>query len=110
MKKNIAFKSAVGAATILSFVATADVAMAKEREKCYGVAKAGKNDCGSATGSHSCAGQATIDRDPNEWIYLPKGACNKIVGGSLLSAVDIAEGKTAPASEEKEEKKGGWFW
>lgn len=50
-----------------------------DMEKCYGVAKAGKNDCGTPT--HPCAGQASKDRDPEEWIYLPKGACSKIAGG-----------------------------
>lgn len=49
-------------------------------EKCYGVAKAGKNDCGSK--SHSCAGQASKDGDAQDWVYLPKGTCDKIVGGS----------------------------
>ena len=50
-------------------------------EKCYGVSVAGKNDCGSKSGSHSCAGQSKVDGDKDEWIYLPKGACDKIVGG-----------------------------
>ena len=48
-------------------------------EKCYGVVKKGQNDCGSST--HSCAGQATQDKDSNEWIYLTKGTCDKLVGG-----------------------------
>jgi uncharacterized membrane protein len=50
-------------------------------EKCYGIAKAEKNDCSSKDGSHSCAGYATKDRDKNTWIYLPKGVCDKIAGG-----------------------------
>jgi uncharacterized membrane protein len=50
-------------------------------EKCYGVAKAGKNDCGA--NGHSCAGQAAKDGDGKEWIKVPKGTCEKIVGGSL---------------------------
>jgi len=50
-------------------------------EKCAGIAKAGKNDCGSLNGSHNCAGQATSDNDANEWVYLPKGSCEKITGG-----------------------------
>ena len=49
-------------------------------ERCYGVAKAGKNDCRSIL---SCAGTATMDNDPNQYIYLPAGSCEKIVGGSL---------------------------
>jgi uncharacterized membrane protein len=50
-------------------------------EKCYGVVKAGKNDCGA--NSHGCAGQAKVDGDKNEWLSLPKGSCERIVGGSL---------------------------
>jgi uncharacterized membrane protein len=49
-------------------------------EKCYGIAKAGKNDC--AANGHSCAGQAKKDADGKEWIHLPKGTCDRIVGGS----------------------------
>lgn len=45
-------------------------------EKCYGVSKAGMNDCG--TSKHSCAAQAIIDNDPEEWIYINKGTCDKI--------------------------------
>ncbi len=50
------------------------------REKCYGIAKAGQNDCGTAR--HTCAGKATRDRQPDDWKYVPKGTCEK-VGGSL---------------------------
>ena len=59
----------------------ADAAADMKREKCVGIAKAGLNDCGTST--HSCAGQATVDNHPEEWIYLPAGTCEKIVGGSL---------------------------
>lgn len=54
-------------------------------EKCLGVAKAGQNDCASANGSHSCAGQAKTDNDPNEWKYVAKGTCEKM-GGKLAPA------------------------
>jgi uncharacterized membrane protein len=48
-------------------------------EKCYGIAKAGQNDCGTA--KHSCAAQgAKVDGDPNEWRYVPKGTCEKLGG------------------------------
>lgn len=50
------------------------------KEKCYGVAKAGKNDCAAANGSHSCAGQAKVDNDSNEWKYVAKGTCEKMGG------------------------------
>jgi len=53
-----------------------------QAEKCYGVNAKGGNDC-AATGSHSCAGEAQMARDPNSWIYVPAGTCQKIDGGSL---------------------------
>jgi len=53
-----------------------------DKEKCYGVAKAGKNDCASRNGSHSCAGQAKKDNDPSDWKYVAKGTCTKM-GGKL---------------------------
>ena len=48
------------------------------KEKCYGIAKAGQNDCGTAT--HTCAGQAKKDNAPDEWKYVPKGTCEKAGG------------------------------
>ncbi|HUL05287.1 MAG TPA: DUF2282 domain-containing protein [Candidatus Acidoferrum sp.] len=55
-----------------------------DHEKCYGVAKAGKNDC--AAGSHSCAGQSNKSFDKTAYVYLPKGECEKLAGGSLTAA------------------------
>ena len=51
------------------------------KEKCYGVAKAGKNDC--AAGTHSCAGQSTKDMDKSSFVEVPAGVCGKLAGGSL---------------------------
>jgi uncharacterized membrane protein len=53
----------------------------KDMEKCQGIVKAGMNDCG--TSKHACAGQAKMDADPEEWIFVPKGTCGKIVGGKV---------------------------
>ena len=47
-------------------------------EKCWGVAKAGQNDCATKNGSHSCAGQSKKDNDPNEWKKVPAGSCEKM--------------------------------
>jgi uncharacterized membrane protein len=52
-------------------------------EKCYGVARAGKNDC--AAGEHSCAGQSTKDFDKTSFVALPAGACAKLAGGSTTA-------------------------
>jgi len=50
-------------------------------EKCYGVAKAGANDCQTATSS--CAGTSRRDTQADAWIYLPAGTCGRIAGGSI---------------------------
>jgi uncharacterized membrane protein len=55
-----------------------------EMEKCYGVAKAGKNDCQTATSA--CAGTSKKDGAKDAWLSVPKGSCEKIVGGSLKAA------------------------
>ena len=57
----------------------AGASVAVERERCFGVAREAGNDC--ATPKHSCAAQAKQARDPQEWVMLPKGLCDKIVGG-----------------------------
>ena len=85
MNKKIVVDSAI--ATILTVgVLAATQAQAvpdqpKEWEKCAGIAKAGKNDCGALDGKHGCAGQATVDNDDTEWVYVPRGTCEKITGG-----------------------------
>ncbi len=50
-------------------------------EKCAGIVKQGMNDCGA--NGHDCAGKAAVDSDPNEWIYVPEGTCEKIVGARI---------------------------
>jgi uncharacterized membrane protein len=52
-----------------------------EAEKCFGIAKAGRNDC--QTANSSCAGTSKRDGQGDAWVYLPKGSCEKVVGGSL---------------------------
>jgi uncharacterized membrane protein len=52
------------------------------KEKCFGISKAGQNDCASPTGMHSCAGQSKADKAPDDWKYVAKGTCEKM-GGSL---------------------------
>ena len=80
---------ALTAASVLGMGLAAAPAMAQEKEKCFGIAKAGQNDCANLSGSHSCAGQAKVDGDAAEWKFVPKGTC-KTAGG--LSA-DEAKAK-----------------
>ena len=59
----------------------APVALAQakaDKEKCYGIAKAGQNDCGTA--KHTCAGKSRKDNAPDEWKYVAKGTCAKLGG------------------------------
>ena len=51
-----------------------------DKEKCYGIAKAGQNDCASSNGTHSCAGQAKEDNAATEWKFVAKGTCEKAGG------------------------------
>ena len=67
--------SAVALAAALAGSHSAARAADTAKEKCYGIAKAGHNDCFSATGTHACAMQAKKDMDPNDWVYTPKGTC-----------------------------------
>jgi uncharacterized membrane protein len=71
------------AITGLLALATNAQAAAPAMEKCAGVVKAGKNDC--QTASSACAGTAKKDGQPDAWIYLPQGSCEKIVGGKVVT-------------------------
>ena len=59
-------------------------------EKCSGIVKAGKNDCG--TSKSSCAGTASADRDPDTWILVPKGTCDRIAGGHVTNDPNAQHG------------------
>ena len=61
-----------------------DKAMKEHLEKCYGINANAKNDC--AEGAHSCAGQATMARDPKSFVLLPAGVCGKIQGGKTTAS------------------------
>ena len=80
----ISSASLIAAVAVAAYQLEAQVNVPKPRytyEKCYGVAKAGENDCfGQA---NSCGGTSKKDRDPQAWIYVPKGTCQKIDGGKL---------------------------
>jgi uncharacterized membrane protein len=75
--KTMAIAAAVSSLLAVGAAHAADKA---DKDKCYGVAKAGQNDC--AANGHSCAGQAKMDKDPTEWKYVAKGECEKM-GGTM---------------------------
>ena len=94
-------RQALVAAALAGICASATVAAhdapaaSGDKEKCYGVAKAGQNDCASSDGAHSCAGQAATDNLPTEWAYVAKGTCEQ-AGGTLKP---VKAGKKAAAAK-----------
>jgi len=81
MKNTVLIASAMAAVIGLGTTISAKAEDAKN-EKCFGVAKAGQNDC--ATASNSCAGTTTSDAQKDAFLYVPVGICAKIAGGSLM--------------------------
>lgn len=90
MNQRLIVSSALASVLALGLVGQV-AAQAKEKEKCYGIAKAGQNDCANLAGTHSCAGQNKVDNDPGEWKYVAKGTCKEMKG----MTADEAKTKTA---------------
>ncbi len=89
MNQRLVISSALASALALGLVSQA-AAQPKPKEKCYGIARAGQNDCANLAGTHTCAGQAKVDKDTGEWKYVAAGTCKQLGG---LSA---DEAKAAP--------------
>ncbi len=85
MNHRLVVSSALASVLALGLLAPA-TAQDKAKEKCYGIAKAGQNDCANLAGTHSCAGQAKADNDPGEWKYVAKGTCKEMKGLSADEA------------------------
>jgi uncharacterized membrane protein len=79
-------KTAIAGILALGVTATSTGVLAAkgDNEKCAGIVKAGKNDCGTST--NACAGQIKTDSNAEAWITLPKGACERITGGKVVTA------------------------
>jgi uncharacterized membrane protein len=90
MQNNQILSLAIGGLLALGLTGNASAADKKvEMEKCFGIAKAGMNDCSSNKSAHSCAGQASKNNDPQDFVAVPKGTCDKIANGSLNDAGDM---------------------
>ena len=93
MNQRLVVSSALASVLALGLVGQA-AAQDKGKEKCFGIAKAGQNDCGTAR--HSCAGKSTRDKAPDEWKYVAKGTCAGMKGLTADQAkmkVKESEGK-----------------
>ena len=84
--------SALASVLALGLLDAASAADPAGKEKCYGIAKAGQNDCANQSGTHSCAGQAKVDMGADEWKYVAKGTCQKL-GGKTADEVKAATKK-----------------
>jgi uncharacterized membrane protein len=84
MDKQTLIRAALVSVVALGAAAQTATAADAPKEKCFGIAKAGANDCAASNGSHSCAGQATKDGEPTDWKYVVKGTCGKM-GGKMAS-------------------------
>jgi len=81
MKHQATIQAAIAGLLALGVAGSAaagPVAPDTSKDKCYGIAKAGQNDC--AAGKHSCAGQSKADNDPMDWKYVAKGTCENVGG------------------------------
>jgi uncharacterized membrane protein len=83
MKKTFMMAAAAGLLAAGGAATLPVDAHAADKEKCYGVAKAGANDCGSKLAGHSCAGHSTVDGATDSFVVVPEGLCEKLVNGSL---------------------------
>jgi uncharacterized membrane protein len=93
MNRNHILRSAIGSVLALGMLASGGAAIAADKdkdmsamEKCFGIAKAGMNDCAGKNAPHACAGQATKDRDSVDFVYVPAGTCKKIAGGKTSAS------------------------
>jgi uncharacterized membrane protein len=92
---NISRLLAIGVGSLTTISATAETTVnnvgvpvppqPKAWEQCYGIARSGFNECAALDGAHQCGGAEFTDGDPNEWMWVPKGWCEKIVGGTTVS-------------------------
>ena len=87
MNQRLIVSSALASVLALGLAGQA-AAQGKEKEKCYGIAKAGQNDCANLSGSHTCAGQAKVDKGVDEWSYVAKGTCKEMKGMNEAEAKD----------------------
>lgn len=82
VKQSIAVTGFITAALFLASAGAMAADKDAKPDKCYGVAKAGQNDCAAGPGT-SCAGTSKTDAQGNAWMYVIAGTCEKLVGGSL---------------------------
>ena len=84
MNQRLILSSALASVLVMGLVSQA--AAQDKKEKCFGIAKAGQNDCSNLAGTHTCAGQSKLDMDAGEWKYVATGTCKQMGGKSADEA------------------------
>jgi len=97
MNHRLVVSSALASVLALGFVGQVAAQMAKDpgksSEKCFGIAKAGQNDCANASGTHSCAGQSKAEMSLDDWKYVPAGTCAAMKGKTSDQVKAMKDGK-----------------
>ena len=77
---------AAAAASLMSLALVSTPVAAQEKDKCFGIAKMGQNDCANLAGTHDCSGKSKVDMDKGDWKYVAKGTCKDMKGLSMDEA------------------------
>ena len=88
MNQRLIASSALASILALGLLGSAAAAEDSGKEKCFGIAKAGANDCANLSGTHSCAGHSTAENGADEWKYVAAGTCAKM-GGKTADAAKM---------------------
>jgi uncharacterized membrane protein len=90
MNQRLILSSALASVLAMGMLSSVNAAdMPAGKEKCFGIAKAGQNDCANLSKSHSCAGQSKTDMAADEWKYVAKGTCATMGGKSADEAMGM---------------------
>lgn len=86
LKHRLVISSALASVLAMGLAGPTAASEGAGKDKCYGIAKAGQNDCANLAGTHSCAGLSKVDNDAGEWKYVPKGTCKDLKGMTAAEA------------------------
>lgn len=105
MDKRHFIKTAASSLLALGIVAAAPASQAASMEHCFGVAKAGQNDCAGLSGLHSCKGSSTTSYDPGDFKAVPTGTCTKMGGLTEMQAKETLKDPAKVKAFEQEMQK-----
>ena len=89
MNSRLILRSAITSALASAFalgLASPAAAQDKAKEKRYGIAKVGQNNCANLSGTHTCAGQSKAEMAADDWKYVADGTCKEMKGNTEQEA------------------------